>query len=598
MPLVTDPDSLNQGTEITINTITRTVQLNEAGNLSADGVTHQALYSFLKEEWRTDAALIEHPFPLQPITGEQFEWGVSGGVFNGWRLVNDASRQLVRTGGWAEYDNLGNINREYAGIITLGSVGSSDQLYKQQVNGGSATNFVYTDALNEAIQIYGDASNGNFDYRNYLKIFVREQGKVYAQSELADIGVTTLTYQVYRFPVSNSTDLNISASDVAIDTNSDGTPDVSPYSNVTITYLDGIGFTTWASATVYAANSVVQSSGGRWFITTAGGTSAGNDTDLAGGSDTGVTWAAYTGERQIGTPYYAFNVIIDAGNTTSSITRTEIYEVVQYLLRQSIDIDSGAGTVTGNTANLLLEFVGSDLKTRAGVYIDDFNATDTNNIIPSDVSSTERAFPFTAGFTINFNANLVNDGSAVYRAFISYFVQSIATDVAVTSAVDSEATITSTSIDLSVISNGDYFSLEGFSNAANNGIWQANANGTANSVSAEKSFPGTVNPADESAGPSVTFRLKPFGTAQAELLGDSGASDISGNISGGSVTASIDYDGNQQRGAGTEGSDIPVTVVGIGLSSAQYIIAETTIERLSSNSVTLVSPLERNYQNP
>ncbi len=51
MTLIIDPDDLNQGTEVTINTSAKTIALSVAGNLSNDVVTGQALYSFLKEEW-------------------------------------------------------------------------------------------------------------------------------------------------------------------------------------------------------------------------------------------------------------------------------------------------------------------------------------------------------------------------------------------------------------------------------------------------------------------------------------------------------------------------------------------------------------------
>ena len=50
------PDSLNQATEVVINTGAKTIQLLVAGNLadsnpgSTSGVTLQAVYSFLKEE--------------------------------------------------------------------------------------------------------------------------------------------------------------------------------------------------------------------------------------------------------------------------------------------------------------------------------------------------------------------------------------------------------------------------------------------------------------------------------------------------------------------------------------------------------------------
>jgi len=52
MTLITDPDDLNQGTEIIFDTAARTVQLLQAGNLSTDGVTIRTIYSFSKEEWK------------------------------------------------------------------------------------------------------------------------------------------------------------------------------------------------------------------------------------------------------------------------------------------------------------------------------------------------------------------------------------------------------------------------------------------------------------------------------------------------------------------------------------------------------------------
>ena len=58
MSLIIDPDNLNQGVEVIIDTTALTITLTVAGNLSNDGVTGQSLYSFLKEEWRTDATLI------------------------------------------------------------------------------------------------------------------------------------------------------------------------------------------------------------------------------------------------------------------------------------------------------------------------------------------------------------------------------------------------------------------------------------------------------------------------------------------------------------------------------------------------------------
>jgi hypothetical protein len=68
------------------------------------------------------------------------------------------------------------------------------------------------------------------------------------------------------------------------------------------------------------------------------------------------------------------------------------------------------------------------------------------------------------------------------------------------------------------------------------------------------------------------------------------------------VSHTFNYDANNQRsngtynsGSGSQGTDAPITVVGIGLTTSQYVIATGNIGRSVSNSVALTSSLERNY---
>jgi hypothetical protein len=92
-----------------------------------------------------------------------------------------------------------------------------------------------------------------------------------------------------------------------------------------------------------------------------------------------------------------------------------------------------------------------------------------------------------------------------------------------------------------------------------------------------------------------------FDTAGAITVQDADADPIAGNVSanvGGRIEFSYDYDGNTQRGGGTEGTDAPVTVVAIATSVAQYVRANSTIQKSTQNTITLVAPLERNYSNP
>ncbi len=437
MALITDPDDLNQGTEITIDTSGQTIALAVAGNLSNDGVTGQALYSFLKEEWKNDASLIPYPFPMVSITPEQFEF------IQDWVPANDTTRNLIRTAGWREITAADAVEREYMGIISLGNIDGADTPYFAFSSDSAKTDFDFAGTINQAIQTFGDASNGNFDKRSdTLTVYIRAQGKTYGSATSTSIGLTGLNYIANRFPLAEAADSKVSASDAAIST-------TDPYTGMSITY----GATT----------------------------------------------------RTIGGVSYNFDVIVDGNSGTTQ----QIYEFVQYSLRQSSDIDDGAGTQVGQLADSLMNFQGDTLKTTTGVAIDGFQASDRNNLVFTDTGGTERTFPFLATGTISFNANLVNDSDAIYRMFFT----------------------------------------------------------------------------------------SGFGTGSAILVDDNSGTDISGSVGGASSVAfDFDYDGNTQGGR-TAGTDAAVTVVAIGLDGAQYVSASATIARATGQNISLVAPLERNYDN-
>ena len=98
---------------------------------------------------------------------------------------------MFRDGGWSEYSNAGVLNRQYVGIVALASgFPSGAQFYYQRASSGSAANITFTDAPNEGIQVFGDASNGNFDDRTYFKLFCREYNYTYDDAVLGDVGET------------------------------------------------------------------------------------------------------------------------------------------------------------------------------------------------------------------------------------------------------------------------------------------------------------------------------------------------------------------------------------------------------------------------
>jgi hypothetical protein len=89
-----------------------------------------------------------------------------------------------------------------------------------------------------------------------------------------------------------------------------------------------------------------------------------------------------------------------------------------------------------------------------------------------------------------------------------------------------------------------------------------------------------------------------WGEAGALIVDDVDGADISGTVSAqASLQFSFSYDTNVQGGR-TPGTDAAITVIAEGLATGQYVRATGTILRSTSNSVSLVAPLERNYSNP
>lgn len=432
MAKIVDPDQLNQATEVTIDTTNKEIQLSVAGNLDntspgkTSGVTMQALYSFLKEEWRTDAALNKFKFPLKALTKFKFDWQ------NEWGPSADSSgdltRNLIRDAGWKEIDD-----REYACIISLGDIHNpaADQAYYQQVAGFDQTisDFDKTGELNEAIMTFDGTS---VDYRDFLKIFIREEGKTYLEGNLiADQGWASIEYDAYRMPLYNTLDPNIEESDANIDANA-------PYTNMALDYITGDLFETWNPSDAYVAGNVVQGDDGRWYRAVS--SSTGVDPSSSSSGPPSADWEFYPGERLIGATYYAFNRIIDAGGEDSAGPGTlqEIYEWAQRQLRKSTDINGNAGgdgygTVYGQLAKDLLAFVGSTLVTTPGVFIDNYNVNDQNDMEFYDITvdsggldsedvpivSTKRTFPFVAAGTMTFSSNLVGDPDAKYWMYFN-----------------------------------------------------------------------------------------------------------------------------------------------------------------------------------
>jgi len=93
-----------------------------------------------------------------------------------------------------------------------------------------------------------------------------------------------------------------------------------------------------------------------------------------------------------------------------------------------------------------------------------------------------------------------------------------------------------------------------------------------------------------------------YGTDEAIIVKDTAGNDMVAGVSADILTSPVDFefdfDNNTQRGAASAAANAPVTIVAIGLNTAQYVSTAGTVTRQSTNVFSLVSALERNYSNP
>ena len=400
MAKITSKTGLVVGSNLIIDEPNKTIQFLAAGGLVfKDGVTWQALYSKLVDLWAT-ATYQDSEFPAYAIDAlsGQFQIGTDGATFSGWTFADDSTRNALRDGGWSEWSDAGVKQQEFAGFIGLGSItpATTVQPYYHLGATDAPINFPFTDQFNVGVKVYGDATHGNIDKRSYAKAYVREYGKKFKSSVLADTGATATGANKVNFLISNEDDLKITGLLGAVQATGDAEMANAPYSGITVAY--------------YTANQ----------------------------------------SRTINSVSANFKIII-AGN---GATLEQIYAKVQYLLRQATDINTGgtAGAKIGKIQSDLLTFVGDTLVTSNSVFIDNIQTADSNRIEFYDDGGVKRTNPYTAAGTLNFNSVLIGAGSS-YRLMYTAptgagndFGESGAITVKNAAGVDITGTISSASI--------------------------------------------------------------------------------------------------------------------------------------------------------
>jgi len=636
MATIIDPDFLTDsasnkvsatGPNVFINTANRTIRLNNGQDgtdtnasgalLNEDGVSMQALYSFLKQQWKDDPVnkqLIAYPFPLIAITPEQFEFRY------GWKMSDDSSRDLIRFGGWREYaENNTTLNREYLGVVSLGNIdgvqtgtiGATDQdlvyyaFFDSATNGpkSGALNFSFPGEVNQAINTY---INGGTDYRgDILRLFIREEGKTYDQTDTRDIGIaagSVLPYNTQRFPLVEGQDLNVSITDANLRLNTNNRYDSADNAGPKI---------------IYRTNTIEQSN-------------LGYTKPLTGGTAN-------------------FGVVIDAvaGDGGANLGAQELYSWVQFRLRSDLNIEDSAGaSKIGKLQDELLEFVGPTLKTKnvtnidgggIGVAIQNFLSTDVNNLVFRDNAGAERSFPFTANGSISFSNEIKLDSSSakffVYYDYTrAYGGGSSQIDIANVGPAAGNSALDSANITLTGFSGttglaanpittggidagteGDnYIRLGGFTSVPGNNDTILKVIGT---TGTDFLRVNTIDDVDLGAETKVgaflythplnspgSLLVDSAGTA-VENTGGITATLAPANLSGAGETFSFayDYDGNSQKDRRTSADAVDPAIVirAIGLENGNWVeLGGQIIDRVDNQSYSVISAVERNYSNP
>lgn len=360
MAKIIDPDNLTYSVNSATNmlrfdTTAKTIQLVAGGALVAkDGVTGQCLFSKIKEVIKADATLIKYALPVREMIHDE-----SMELINGWTFADAATVKMIRDCGVAYVNASGVITAMFACIVTLGNVATGAPYFTQSSASNASTgafthiNTGTTFGVNELVQIYSD-TNGDgtpdYDYRSYIKVFLREQGYTYDEASNADIGYTSLTYKKYNFPVTHSVDAGVTKNDATVDA----------YTGMSITWYAAPQSASLGTNGPYNFHVIVNANGHTY--------------------DEVYSWV----QRQL---RKSSDIDADATNVkTGQVTPSLVFMDGATLKTK---YQSGVG----------------------GIHISNLSAASYNNVAEADDTQALRTYPYTAAITFSFDTYLQADGA-------------------------------------------------------------------------------------------------------------------------------------------------------------------------------------------
>jgi hypothetical protein len=487
------------------------------------GTLGQPLYSRAMIDWKDDNFLIDNSdFPMFNIDSDAGKYLVgqdASGNNSGINFVDNAefgirTRKLVRNMGWQEINSAGAVTAEYAAIRSNASVEDNDRDLAYYQFGTDTTvddtvDFEFAGPVDESIKVYdATVSRGADDYAFAAagNTITRVSGDWIADGykvgsriitanadEAANNGtrvIITLTTTVATVEETDgtTTSFTLDASDV------NATHDLDNRFAFSLKLRprddDALGKT---FAQQGLADALATSLSNRAFIFGLGTVEDANITNtdafIAGNAPyTGMSITFHSTPQTRGAATLVggardFGIIVEGNGGTAQ----QIYEFIQYSLRQSSDIDADADIAIGRTIDGLLRFNGSVLEfgsvdgglsfptnpdNGGGVYCDNVAAADANNVKFWDDLNVLRSNKETIAVTLDFNDILINDTIAEGTLYYDRTVRTSVSDL----VVNAGGTITSGGSNLPVLDAGDgaYIRISGMTGADEpaNGIYQ------------------------------------------------------------------------------------------------------------------------------
>lgn len=343
------------GQSIPIQAVTDLWYDGDHGNLTSGNVTINAstntitvsvvyslrdLYNYLIDAWPANTGAMKYKFALTALTDQQMI------MEHPWVFEANTDSVNLRKAGYRRVNASGAVLESWMGVETLGSLPSGAYVHFIQTANGTSTwpqDFIQVSGSSaaKAIQIYGDVNNGNFTKNTAFKMFFREWGYTFADYDLTvEQDISALTYRLYQLPLSSIVDTKLTTTVIA-------DVEAAPYTNIQLTY---------------------------------------HSTPV---------------QKTVDGTAYDFNVVIDG----AGLTLAQIYTRVRYLQHRSRYqnmYNTGAGVSgSGRTEpSLHVNYLGDRLITEPGVFIENFLATEINNVTFKDTAGTSVSYPTIVSFVL------------------------------------------------------------------------------------------------------------------------------------------------------------------------------------------------------